>query len=440
MKQLEFELELKQETDHFSNLSYNKKLENLTRCDLSFIGKNGRNSLHNVHSFPAKFPPLLPNTFIKELTEENDIVLDPMMGSCTTLIEALRLKRIAYGCDIDPLSILIAKAKLSSINVAEVFQTGKSVGNKAFKNFSNNKQKIEKEILRFFDEKTLSFINYWFMKETQLELFALVQQINKLEDNQIKNFLRLIISSIIVTKSGGVSLATDLAHTRPHIAKDKSPSSAFEEFNKKLSSILKNYIPLDNPVFNIFHSDAKAIPLETNSVDLIITSPPYANNAIDYLRAHKFSLVWFGHSLESISEVRNDFIGNGSFKGKEFLQLPISCMKIINKVKEVDKQKGLALHRYYTEMSRVIQEMYRVIKPLKTVVIVVASSVIKGVDTLTHECLINIGNEIGFKLIGINQRQLDRDRRMMPTRWKRDETSQIETRMHEEHVIILQKS
>ncbi len=436
MKQLEIEFE--REPVERSTLSYNKRLENLTRCDLSFIGKNGRNSLHNVHSFPAKFPPQLPNIFIQELTKENDIVLDPMMGSCTTLIEALRLKRIAYGCDIDPLSILIAKAKLNSINVEKVFQTGKSVVNLAFKHFSDKKSK--KEILNFFDEKTLNFVDYWFRKETQLELYTLVQQINKLEDEQTKNFLKLILSSIIVTKSGGVSLATDLAHTRPHIAKDKSPSSAFEDFNKKLSSLLKNYTPLENPIFKIFHSNAKAIPLETNSVDLIITSPPYANNAIDYLRAHKFSLVWFGYSLENISEVRNDFIGNNSFKGKTFLPLPIRCMTVINKVQEVDRQKGMALHSYYTEMFLVIREMYRVIKPKKAVVIVVASSVIKGVDTLTHECLSDIGKEIGFNLIGINQRQLDRDKRMMPTRWKRDQTSQIETRMHEEHVIIFQKT
>ncbi|MCL6098402.1 MAG: hypothetical protein M1391_07505, partial [Bacteroidetes bacterium] len=191
--------------------------------------------------------------------------------------------------------------------------------------------------------------------------------------------------------------------------------------------------------FKIFRSDAKEIPLASNSVDLIVTSPPYANNAIDYLRAHKFSLVWFGYSLENITDVRNNFIGNNSFKGKDLVALPKRCMDIIGLVKKVDKQKGASLHCYYSEMRAVIQEMFRVIKNNKTVVIVVASSVIKGIDTLTHECLTDIGKEIGFNLIGINQRVLDRDRRMMPTRWKRNENSQIETRMHEEYVIIFQK-
>lgn len=438
MRQLEIEFD--NEQARFSNLSYNERLRLLKDYDLSFIGKNGRLSLHNVHSFPAKFPPQLPYTFIKELTKENEIVLDPMMGSCTTLIEALRLNRVAYGCDIDPLSILIANAKLKSIDVGKIFHAGKTVLSKAFKNFSTNKSKLEKGILDHFDDKTFEFIDYWFKKETQIELFALAQQINKLEDEEETNFLKLIFSSIIITKSGGVSLATDLAHTRPHIAKGKSPASAFEEFNKKLSSTLKNYVSLEKPNFKIFQSDAKDVPLADGSADLIVTSPPYANNAIDYLRAHKFSLVWFGYSLQDITDIRNNFIGNNSSRGKILVTLPKKCLSVINAVQKADGQKGMSLHSYYSEMYAVIKEMFRLIKNNKTVVIVVASSIIKGVDTLTHECLTDIGKEIGFKLIGINRRELDRDRRMMPTRWKRNENSQIETRMHEEHVIIFQKA
>ncbi len=44
---------------------------------------------HKAHSFPAKFPPQLPRKFILELTNPGDTVLDPMMGSGTTLLEAI---------------------------------------------------------------------------------------------------------------------------------------------------------------------------------------------------------------------------------------------------------------------------------------------------------------------------------------------------------------
>ncbi|MFH1196656.1 MAG: DNA methyltransferase [bacterium] len=435
----QFEIEFEQKEPLLKKASYISRLKELSRIDLSFIGKNGRIPLHNVHSFPAKFPPLLPYTFINELTCENEIVLDPMMGSCTTLIEALRLNRIAYGCDIDPLTVLLAEAKLNSVEAVDIASYGKSIVNKAFVNLQKCKAKIEKQMEEYFDGKTYDFINYWFKKETQLELFSLALQINALKDVHLKNFLKLIFSSIIITKNGGVSLATDLAHTRPHIANGKSIPSAFEEFNKKLSSIMKSYTPLANRNFKIFRTLAQHIPIEDGSVDLIITSPPYANNAIDYLRAHKFSLVWFDYSLDDISNIRKEFIGSNSVIKDNSIPLPKDCLKIIDEVKSVDSKKGESLGVYYTEMADVIEEMYRTIKKNKAAIIVVATSIIKGIDSQTHKCLAEIGVQKGFKLIGINERQLDRDRRMMPTRWKRDETSQIESRMHEEYVIIFQK-
>lgn len=435
MNQLEIQFDIKKLDE--KRLSYSKRLELLSNIDLSFIGENGRIALHNVHSFPAKFPPQLPHIFIELLTKENDVVLDPMMGSCTTLIEALRLKRVAYGCDIDPLAILIAKAKLTSIDISEIINRGKTIINRAYK---NKNCVTEKELKDYFDEKTYEFVNYWFKKETQIELFSIIKEIEKIKEDGIKNFLRMIFSSIIIAKSGGVSLALDLAHTRPHLVKGKKIPSSYEEFNKKLSLVSKNVHLFDDPKVSIYQADAKNIPLDADSVDLIVTSPPYANNAIDYLRAHKFSLVWFGNTLDNISKVRNIFIGSNSTKGIDNIIFPKMCNDVISMVQKKDIRKGLSLKKYYSEMFGVIKEMHRVLRKKKVAVIVVATSNIKGIDSKTHLCLAEIGTEIGFKLIGINKRQLDRDKRMMPTRWNQNKNSQIESRMHEEYVIIFQKT
>ena len=44
-------------------------------------------------------------------------------------------------------------------------------------------------------------------------------EIEKIDDRNLRSFFELAFSAVIVTKSGGVSLALDLAHTRPHRAK-----------------------------------------------------------------------------------------------------------------------------------------------------------------------------------------------------------------------------
>lgn len=70
-----------------------------------------------------------------------------------------------------------------------------------------------------WDKKTREFIDYWFASETQVELLALKLEIEAIDDEKLKAFFLLAFSAIIITKSGGVSLAFDLAHTRPHKAK-----------------------------------------------------------------------------------------------------------------------------------------------------------------------------------------------------------------------------
>jgi hypothetical protein len=84
-------------------------------------------------------------------------------------------------------------------------------------------------------------------------------------------------------------------------------------------------------------------------------------------------------------------------------------------------------------------EIKRVMKPGTAAIIVVGSSTMRGIDTQTHICIGEIGQALGFELIEITPRRLDRDRRMMPARFGGQRMSQIEERMHEEQVIAFVK-
>ena len=84
--------------------------------------------------------------------------------------------------------------------------------------------------------------------------------------------------------------------------------------------------------------------------------------------------------------------------------------------------------------------MCRVLKPGKAAIVVVGTSTMRGMDTYTQDCLADIGETIGFEVVDVAMRRLDRDRRMMPARHSRRPSSQIEERMHEEYVIGFYKS
>jgi len=88
-----------------------RTLDTLLGRDLDFESSDSTYASHAIHPFAAKFPPQIPRLFIEELTESGDSVLDPMAGSGTTVVEALLLRREAFGFDIDPLAVRLCMVK-----------------------------------------------------------------------------------------------------------------------------------------------------------------------------------------------------------------------------------------------------------------------------------------------------------------------------------------
>ncbi|MEA3339385.1 MAG: class I SAM-dependent methyltransferase [Chloroflexota bacterium] len=442
---------------------YLDKLVALLSQDLDFHEQDSGYASHNFHSFPAKFPPQLPRKFIEGLTEVGSVILDPMIGSGTTIVEACLAGRYGVGFDIDPLALLVSKVKVTPLDPDEVARQGQVILRNATLAFKDRRDELEKALENRWDAKTQKFVNYWFVPETQIELLALITEIEQIEDEAIRAFFELVFSAIIITKSSGVSMAFDLAHTRPHRAKvvytqsgdtilghdlvdstssrvkflTKTLRSPLEEFKKRfkqnLGGLYAEKIDAVRP--QITFGDAQELPLDEGSVDLIVTSPPYAANAIDYMRAHKFSLVWLGYRIDDLGQKRGEYIGGEAVTGIDYEELPDEAAEVVADIASVDEKKGRVLHRYYSEMTRTLREMLRVLKPGRAAIAVVGSSTMRGKDTRTHICLADIGRAIGFEVPKIGVRHLDRNRRMMPAGSKIDSKSQIQQRMHKEYVI-----
>ena len=451
----------KKQEENWSKKGY---LENMIQClesDLNFQ-ENGSDfhPAHKIHSFPAKFPPQLPRKFITNLTRPGEIVLDPMMGSGTCLLEAFFLGRQAIGIDIDPLAILLSTVKKQIYETSTLYAVAKNIISEATNAISKSPHTVFTNRENYFDADSCDFLDYWFSKEVQIELLALLIQINKITDSKLNNFFKLIFSSVIITKTGGVSLAIDLAHTRPHRARTvfaqdgqvilgedngsqnkkyltKKLRSPIEEFRKKAETNIKSLLTTypSNALPIISFGNSKTLPIASNSIDLIVTSPPYASNAIDYMRAHKFSLIWFGYSVNELAKKRKAYIGSEGIYTGDSVELPPNVEAVISRVRKTSTSKANSLHRYYSEMSLSIKEMYRVLKPGKASIVVVGNSILSGEDARIEECLAAIGNNLGFEIPKIGIRQLDRNRRMLPIGTNHDISSQIQQRMQEEYII-----
>lgn len=420
-------------------MSKRSQLEALLEVELDFHGEDDGFASHNLHAFAAKFPPQLPRAFIRGLTDPGDTVLDPMMGSGTAVLEAILQGRRGVGLDIDPLALRLSRAKTTPLNIDHLRNCAQDVLARALALLSEPEH-IKRELESRFDGRTKAFIDYWFFPSTQRELLALVLAIGEIADLRARHFLELTFSSVVITKSGGVSRARDLAHTRPHLDKAKTTKSPLEQFSLRFRKNLSSIAELTQSESRAitFAGDARAMPIADEVIDLIVTSPPYAN-AIDYMRAHKFSLVWLGKRVEGLSELRGKYIGSERVGTPDREPLPDSLEAILQRLSACDGRKAAVLRKYFLEMKLVFAEAHRVLRKGAPAIFVVGPSTMRGLEIPTHRCLADLANQLGFDLVGTARRELDRNRRMMPSRADAKQKSTIERRIHKEYVLGLLK-
>ena len=414
-------------------------LEEIMRGDLSFKGTTASHVGHNTHAFAAKFPPQLPHAFISQLTEPGEKVLDPMAGSGTALLEAARLGRQGIGVDIDPLAVRIGAAKTTRLDEHVARAMAESIVDYARLMVASREGDYAADVLNSYDPATRRFVEYWFLPEIIGQLGALTAGVRRFTQGQYRTFFEMLLSSIVITKSGGVTQARDLAHTRPHKVSGKRTKNAIDVFVEKAAkgiSSLTEIASFSGSV-EIMRGDSRALPLADSTVQLIVTSPPYAN-AIDYVRAHKFSLVWFGDRIDKLSTLRSHYIGaeKKSSGGRRIhSQTAEATMRQIGKS---DGRRAAIVKRYFEEMTACLSEMYRVLQPARSAIVVVGPSTMRGVVVDTALILAEIGEAVGFRLVGVKERDIDRDRRLMPISRNSTQTG-IEARMHSEQVIAFSK-
>ncbi|MBU1622672.1 MAG: site-specific DNA-methyltransferase, partial [Nanoarchaeota archaeon] len=169
--------------------------------ELEFEKPNGNGSTtyltHNFHTYPAKFIPQIPRGTILQLTKEGDTILDPFCGCGTTLAEAKLLNRNAIGVDLNPIAVLVSKAKTNKLEKGDIDLTKVLL------------QNIKSSIANYYDTKTQNgykipdFNNrdHWFQQNVLHELGIIKANIMKIPKQKLRDFLFTAMSSIIVIVS-----------------------------------------------------------------------------------------------------------------------------------------------------------------------------------------------------------------------------------------------
>ena len=91
------------------------------------LSANTTTFTHGLHRFPAKFIPQIPGWALDNFGTRSSVVVDPFMGSGTTLVEGLLRGGTTIGIDIDPLAQLIAQAKVANLDHDQMVTLGEEL-------------------------------------------------------------------------------------------------------------------------------------------------------------------------------------------------------------------------------------------------------------------------------------------------------------------------
>ncbi|CAG0999536.1 hypothetical protein PLCT2_02983 [Planctomycetaceae bacterium] len=278
-------------------------VEALDRIDWNFpsTGTAAR-TVHSGRSFPGNFIPQIPAHLIAALSTSGDTVFDPFSGSGTTAVEALNLGRRSISSDRITASVHLTRSKVRSFLSPTTQETRyELLSALAWPHLSktndhgNLGEGANSELERWIAGSTLAQLRYIWKLIEQQPAFA-------------RDPLKLVFSDVLFScASPGRSLTATGRARRHHwgwIADNVYPEHVVEHdpielFLRKLDGLpsqAPNQAWSDDD-YIVIQQDAKQLSLPENSVDLIVTSPPYVG-MIDYARANRILYLWNGWDIE----------------------------------------------------------------------------------------------------------------------------------------------
>lgn len=399
-----------------------------------------RLDLAPLHPFPARMPLSIARFLISRLTHPDATVLDPMVGSGTTLIAAKLLGRVGLGFDLDPLAITLSRASTMTADPSIIAEAGNRVLDNASRALLHGPGHRRPEPGRQASTEHRAFLDYWFPERSQEELSALSNAIRAERDHSTQAFLWSVFSSLIVAKSAGASYALDLSHSRPHKDLDKKILWPFEawtpRFQRALGKLHFRAGTHQPGQVKIAVGDARSLCLGPSTVDLVLTSPPYLQ-AIDYIRAHKFALVWMGYDLAFLRQTRSVMIGAQRMLASPD-GLPQAIEKSLTEGIPLGSRRG-HIRRYLSDLNALMKEIYRVLKPGGLAILVLGPSIISRTRYDTVDLLMHISADIGLEVVSTVARRLSSQRRALPPPHRVQAGNNLRKRMRSEVFVAMRK-
>ncbi len=384
---------------------------------------------HGIHTYPAMMIPQIARRLIYLYGKDAKTLLDPFMGSGTSLVEASLTNQIkeAYGFDLNPLAFLISKVKTTPLNIENL--------DKELSNII--KSKNYKELPKFKN------IEFWFKPKVIEQLAIIKTAIKKINDKDIKDFFLVCFSETVRnvsnTRNGEFKLYRmsdkDLIKHNPYVI------SEFERIALKNMKGMKEYVKARQKTKTIpqNYSSMKELPLSPESIDLIVTSPPYGDSktTVAYGQFSRLALQWLDY--EDVASLDNRLLGGKASKELEIKINSPTLKEIIKRIAEIDGKRAKEVLSFYEDFDKCVIQLDRVMTKNGFVCFVVGNRTVKGINIPTDKIMTEMFKARGnYKYMTTHLRAIP-NKRMPSLNSPSNKAGEKVTTMCKEFIFVLQK-
>jgi DNA modification methylase len=240
----------------------------------------------NLFAWRGQFSPQLIESLLSAYGKNASHIFDPFVGSGTTLYEAARFGKAATGTEVNP----------AAFSFSRIYK------------FSNLQTKLRDEKIAQLDELLIENL------AKALPLFG--------GEKDISEILRNLYFSSEISKDKYIKDLFEALIVRLDIYKNKLTPEYVLNTWSKIKTIVDS-LPFSLEPVNSYLSDARCTPLKEDTVDFVVTSPPYIN-VFNYHQNYRRSVEMLGWDVLSVA--KSEIGANRKFRSNRFLTVVQYCM------------------------------------------------------------------------------------------------------------------
>lgn len=306
--------------------------------DWTFLTANIREKTHGFHTYPARMIPQVARALIDKYSPSNtDVCLDPYCGSGTVLVESKLKGRKSFGIDANPLAILLARVKTTSIDDSALLKTRTKLYGAIVSDITSS-CKVEMPSIKNLD--------FWFKPSVSYVLAIIRKNIFEIEDPAIQGFFRVCFSLTVRKVSNNRQGEFKLYR----LDKDR-----LEKHNPDVLEVFTSSVKKNIDGMKAFAAEAKDVPaivfkgdsrnltkiapdyLHEGSVNLLVTSPPYGDShtTVAYGQFSRYMSLWLGFDPDEVLKVDKNGLGGKVFDKMDDLESP-TLVETVEAIRKLD--------------------------------------------------------------------------------------------------------